>query len=342
MTKSKLFWILSVVFVVFTSCSKDDDVILNDEPPQTSTGKIIATAKTTNLPPRLGFKMIDFKGEYWFMGGTETKEARAREPQIYHNDIWKSSDGETWVKVVDNAPWSKRSYFNLFQFDNKLWLIGGLDVSTKDPELPLTRLNDVWNSADGINWTKVTNQGNWQARALPFATAQDEKMYLIGGHTNTAWTLYQDIWESTNGVQWSSVGSINDNTLGASDTRNGIWKQSVVKLGDEYFMFGGSLSSSFLGFTSVLKSVDMLNWSVVTRNTPWKNEHYQSIEYLDPFVWKNKMYVVVKTKEYSEGTIKQIVFSSTDGATWSEELELPSFAPASMLKRLAICIDHNI
>ncbi|WP_205728969.1 hypothetical protein [Flagellimonas onchidii] len=31
------------------------------------------TERNTNLPPRLGFKMIAFKGTYWFMGGEGTK-----------------------------------------------------------------------------------------------------------------------------------------------------------------------------------------------------------------------------------------------------------------------------
>lgn len=289
---------------------------------------ITQTTKTTNLPPRIGFKMIEFNGEYWFMGGENTKEGSAQNPKPFYNDIWKSSDGETWSQVTNNADWSKRSYFNLLKFDNKLWIIGGIDPSSELSQ-NVVLLNDVWSSTDGINWTKITDQGPWENRGQPFATSQNGKMYLIGGHTHTAWTLHQDIWETSNGTNWSEVGSISDDTLGAVEPRNGIWKQSVIEFNNEYFMFGGSMSSQGVGFTSVLKSTDMLNWTVVTRNTPWKDETYNKIEYLSPFVYQNTLYVVVDTKEYS-GESKLLLFSSTDGATWNEVLELPTFVTSTV------------
>ena len=84
-------------------------------------------------------------------------------------------------------------------------------------------------------------------------------MYLIGGHSTSAWTVYQDIWETSDGRSWAKVGEINDRLLGTTESRHGIWKESVVALNNEYFLLGGNLSTSLFGFSGILKSKNMLD-----------------------------------------------------------------------------------
>lgn len=309
--------IIGLLLIVFTSCKKDnDDIELNTGDISSSEINITTTnVINTDLPARNGFELIKFKNAYWFMGG---KTPRITAQAEYYNDIWKSSNGKDWELVSSNAPWNKRANFNLVCFKNKLWIIGG------EADLQTGFLNDIWNSTDGITWNKVTDHGPWQTRSQMSISTHNNKLYLIGGHTTTNWNLYQDIWESTDGITWSQVGSISDELLGTQQPGQGINEHSITKLGDTYYLTTGQLASSFLAHTSVLKSVDMVNWELVTRNTPWKTFSEGSLSNLRPFVYNNHIVVVV-----SNGVSSQHIYSSTDGETWEEEFELEKLTNSS-------------
>lgn len=272
------------------------------------------TVRSTGLPARIGFEMVEFQGMYWFMGGETADQSNA-----VHNDIWNSIDGVNWNKVVTQAAWSGRSHFNLFEFNNALWIIGGENHN------PAQLLNDVWKSNDGVTWIRVTQKGPWPTRKMPNVTVQNNKMYLIGGHTTAAWTVYQDIWESGDGVNWKKVGEISDALLNTVETRHGIWQERVVKLNQTYFLLGGNLSTSFYAFPGVLKSRDMVNWQLATRQTPWKDEHYLGMRNLRPLVVHDRIFVVMQVLKLTMGKRKSILFSSHNGISWKQEVELPSF-----------------
>ena len=318
----KLIYLLFIS--VLLSCN--DDTIISNENTNNEEEVVIDNEvfeelnlsnelKSTNLPPRIGFEIIEFKGEFWFMGG---EDAFLKSDNTFHNDIWKSSDGKNWQKVVDNAPWEVRTDFNLLEFDNKLWIIGGKEW-----------LNDVWSSEDGINWTQVLDHGPWQTRESMSVNVHNNKMYLIGGHSTTNWHLYQDIWESSNGKDWTLVGNISDSLLGTESSRQGINEHTVIKLKDEYFLIAGQLASIFTGHKRVLKSKDMINWEVANMDTPWKGFKYNGFGNLRPFVFKGNLVLVIERAIELISTFpleaipgKHFIFSSADGITWDEEIEL--------------------
>ena len=323
-----------LIYLLFVSAllSCNDDAIISNDNTNNEEEVVIdnevfeelnltSELQSTNLPARLGFEMIEFNGEYWFMGG---EDAFLKSNNTFHNDIWKSNDGQNWQKVVDNAPWQERADFNLLKFDNKLWIIGG----TNNNDLP-EWLNDVWSSEDGITWTQVTNHGPWQKRESMSVNVHDNKMYLIGGHSLTNWHLYQDIWESTNGRDWTLVGNISDDLLGTESARQGIHEQTVIKLNGEYFLIAGQLASIFTGHKRVLKSKDMINWEVASMDTPWKDFKYSAFGNIRPFVFKGNLVLVIeRTIEIINNFPLEVipaeyfVFSSVNGITWEEELTL--------------------
>ncbi|WP_136468462.1 hypothetical protein [Flagellimonas onchidii] len=341
--KKNTYILFFMLVLLILSCTKDDTILDNGPNPVNGSNdkesgdeadnntmstelNFTVVSKDTDLPPRMGQEMIAFKGEYWFMGG-ETPQATPREGNTYFNDIWKSKDGLAWLKVTDNAPWPKRSNFNLFVFDGSLWIIGGKSKTVKSND---EWLNDVWKSADGIKWTKVAQHGPWQTRLSPAVGVQGGKMYLIGGHSTTNWHLYQDVWESSNGTNWSKVASISDELLGVEMTSQGIYEQSILSLNNEYFMLGGSLASSFLGFTSVLKSTDLKKWELVIRDTPWKDTNYTSLIDIRPFVYKDNLMVIINNEV--NGANKSVLYASKDGRDWKLKNELPSFIDGAVSK----------
>jgi N-acetylneuraminic acid mutarotase len=85
------------------------------------------------------------------------------------NDVWYSSDGETWTQATSSASWSVRKGHTSVVYNNKIWVIGGLDG------------NDVWYSSDGISWTQATSSASWSSLSYHTSVVYDNKMCVIGG-----------------------------------------------------------------------------------------------------------------------------------------------------------------
>lgn len=355
--------ILLILFIsvnLFFGCS-DDTVVqgtVTSSPISTVTdsnhqftplNNLSSTFLNSNLPARNGFEMISFKGKHWFMGGMKPFLGANKK---YYNDIWNSTDGINWTKVVTNAPWLERADFNLFTFNNKLWIIGGENVKNS------TYLNDVWSSIDGINWVKVTDHGPWATRKQMSVNVHNNKLYLIGGHSTTNWHLYQDIWESSNGKDWKQVGTINDTLLGTQQSRQGINEHTIIRLKDTYYLIAGNLASIFTAHIRVLKSKNMIDWEIAIENTLWKDISYIYFGNLRPFVFKGNLIFLLYTgpiKISNTGNIQNDykpaehrMYVSKDGTNWNEKLKLNklpiqnSLTPRYMRKPRSLVINGEM
>ncbi len=106
-------------------------------------GKSWTKSKLSNPISNLAFlDYVQFNGAIYglgyFMGNIEQFEFR---PEIY-----KTTDFKTWATISKTSNLPKRFFYHPFVFDNKIWIIGGEDKNTK--------YSDIWNSDDGIQWTK--------------------------------------------------------------------------------------------------------------------------------------------------------------------------------------------
>jgi hypothetical protein len=81
---------------------------------------------------RDGHTSVVYDDKIWVMGGF----AEDRSGFGPHNDVWYSIDGSDWYCLTNSAPWIKREYFASVVFDNKIWILGGVDGAN--------RRNDVW------------------------------------------------------------------------------------------------------------------------------------------------------------------------------------------------------
>ena len=93
---------------------------------------------------RQGHASVVFDGKIWILGGVESGP-------VWKNDVWYSSDGATWAQATAEADWHVRCGHTAIVHDGKMWVIGGIYDSSW-----YHYLNDVWSSADGINWTEAT------------------------------------------------------------------------------------------------------------------------------------------------------------------------------------------
>ena len=79
--------------------------------------------------PRCLHIALAFGGYLWVLGGQTSYEPEVTEPagleDRYFSDVWRSSDGERWEKVADDAAWGPRGMVGGRAVkDGKMWLIG--------------------------------------------------------------------------------------------------------------------------------------------------------------------------------------------------------------------------
>lgn len=158
-----------------------------------------ATAKA-GWSPRLAAAALVFKGKMWIMGGVENyyfgNDASLK------NDVWHSSDGKEWKLATANAGWSPRAYHQAVVLNDKIYVFGGGNYLPK-----YQAQNDVWCSADGIQWTKVTDAAPWQPRLWFPAVVHRDRMWVLGGWSNNPSKNWGDVWYSKNGKNWQQVKS---------------------------------------------------------------------------------------------------------------------------------------
>ncbi|MCA1623960.1 MAG: hypothetical protein LC778_09205 [Acidobacteria bacterium] len=148
-----------------------------------------ALAEKSNLPDRVFYGSVVFNGKIWLLGGFDGKD--------YFNDVWNSSDGVRWTKVSERAAWSPRNIGSAVVFKNRIWIIGGGVIDGEPSNNPKSN-SEIWSSADGINWTLVTDKSNISALGTPIVF--DEKLWLVGA--NRDGNFARSSLVTNDGVTW--------------------------------------------------------------------------------------------------------------------------------------------
>ncbi|MDD2716857.1 MAG: Ig-like domain-containing protein, partial [Candidatus Wallbacteria bacterium] len=150
------------------------------------------TSATSNAgwSARFGHTSLVYDNKMWVIGGGDNSGN-------YNNDVWCSSDEVNWtqVKANDGNGFSPRRNHTSVVFDNKMWVIGGLDQTP-------SYKNDVWYSVDGVSWTQAPGSAGWSARYWHTSLVFDNKLWVRGGCNGSG---LNDIWYSSDGVSWTQA-----------------------------------------------------------------------------------------------------------------------------------------
>nr|WP_246715559.1 hypothetical protein [Rhizobium sp. BK512] len=170
--------------------------------------------------PRTATPIVELNGRLWILGGLEWVNGK----QTLKNDVWSSVDGVNWVKATEHAAWAPRAFHGAVAYKGKLWVMGG---GSYTPDY--VALNDVWNSTDGVNWTKVSN-APWHGRIWFSTIAYNDFMWVIGGWSKE--TLNRNgIWYTDDGVDWKR--------LSLSDSWRARHEQSAYVFDGKVLLAGG-------------------------------------------------------------------------------------------------------
>ncbi len=257
----------------------------------------------TQFSPRADHQVVVKDGDMYLIGGTDGSNR--------FNDVWKSSNGETWqlVEPDENNPnpiFSARFAHQVVVLGGDMYLIGGTNGSG--------RFNDVWKSSDGANWALVEPDENnsnpiFSARYDHQVVVNGGDMYLIGGR-ETVSSYKNDVWKSSDGANWEQVPKPTDSSLIFS-TR---FAHQVVVLGGDMYLIGGFDRSPDSGATErfrsdVWKSSDGQNWTKITESKFSGRQSHQVV------VKGEDMYVLGGFNGY---TFFNDVWKSSDGENWTQ------------------------
>ncbi len=228
-----------------------------------------------------------FKDEIYVIGGDYGG--------IDGEEIYKSSDGKTWNKVVTTGT----TFGHVFThqavvFKDKLYVIGGTKYDGQG-----TKSNEVWRSSNGTAWTNVTPTDTskiFPVRANHQAVVFNGAIYVIGGDGNNG--RLNDVWKSTNGAAWEKLTPTDRAKIFSE--RSG--HQAVVFKNNIYVMGGDDNSGTN---NEVWKSCNGKDWEKITTTTPFtaRSGHKAA-------VFKDELYVIMG------GTSD--VWKSSNAVAWSK------------------------
>ncbi len=168
----------------------------------------------------------DGNGEALYLaGGFSVDEATGR--RQYNNDVWKSTDGATWILIKERTyarpdslrnDWFPRMNHAMVVATHGgrkyMYLIGGSTMfESGSVKYAMHYFNDVWRSADGIHWEDMQSE-DYGIRAGHAATVDPATgtIYVQGGNHGVIFDsplgLNQPIpdwtwlWTSTDGKHW--------------------------------------------------------------------------------------------------------------------------------------------
>jgi hypothetical protein len=154
--------------------------------------------------PRVLHSTFVFQDKIWVVGG-QTMPGFARAPETFYRDVWTTTDGLRWDRVLPVEPyWPARGMIGgSVVFQDRIWILGGGTYDT--PQTPQRRFfNDVWSSRDGVHWQQHLEHAPWEPRQYHDVAVFDGRMWVLEGWNQKN---RNDVWYSSDGVNWHELGN---------------------------------------------------------------------------------------------------------------------------------------
>ena len=258
---------------------------------------------------RAGLRIVELGDRLLLLGGRTPNQSDIPGDSVIWADVWASDDGGvTWFDLLEGepAPWPARAYFQAVVKDDMVHVIGGQDFGLQpnpfcalleqgaepppglgiDPDAPCPEFlptsnffDDVWRSADGIEWEQVTDGAPWRPRAGLSAEVVGDHIYVLAGSQNDdssiigaggpARIYFNDVWRSTDGAEWEQM------------TDDAPWEPragaATVERDGLLFLLGGEVGFTCEPlpdceapyFNDVWVTADGATWELVTPAAGW-------------------------------------------------------------------------
>lgn len=139
-----------------------------------------------------------YNDKLWLIGGktpgANTPPEKGYPETTTHNDVWSTSDGVTWERVLEHAPWAPRQWFTAEIYRDRLWIIGGYD------NVNSANFDDVWYTDDGATWHQYDTKPVFSTRHEPTTYVHKGALWVVAGNT---WPVLNDVWRLTLPEEWT-------------------------------------------------------------------------------------------------------------------------------------------
>lgn len=230
---------------------------------------------------------------------------------IYHHSpsdavMWRSTDGIEWSRHTTSGGLLGRAGHQFAYFNNKVWLIGGLDTGSGG-----TIKNDVWSSADGISWTQETADAGFPADTGHRVIVHQNKLWLFA-QNEISGIPTNEVWSSADGITWESVTSLPQFAP--------LQRYEVASFGGKLWVSGGYDPASRSFKRDVWYSEDGKTWQQVIPTPSFPARAYHQMANYDGKLWLTGGY------DSSIDALNDI-WISADGLTWNQVTSNAVFAP---------------
>jgi hypothetical protein len=133
---------------------------------------------------------VIYDDKIWLIGGQDA--------QNEFNDVWFSKDGVNWQLATSNPGFPSRNGQTALVFNDRIFILGGINSYLGGG---FGALNDVWSSADGVNWQLETIDAEFSPRWGHSSVVFENEIWLFGGLGSGR---KNDIWSTKDGVNWKN------------------------------------------------------------------------------------------------------------------------------------------
>lgn len=186
---------------------------------------------------------------------------------IHEESMWLSGvsgflyryTGGRWARVGSTVPtWAERYGRGYAAFKDAMWVMGGTWYST---------YNDVWRSADGVEWSRVVEEAPWSPRSnFGMVATHDSRLWVLGGARFPASDdhSFRDVWSTGDGLHW-------DLETEQAPWPGRLWGESITYR-ERLWVMGG-FRAPWQNLNDVWYSRDGRVWCRLQTETIWSERH---------------------------------------------------------------------
>ncbi len=155
--------------------------------------------RETAMPfsPRLYHGCVVHEEKLVVIGGLSDSE---NEPIL--NDVWSSGDGLSWQRSAEHAPFAERYGHGCAVFNGRIVVAGGFNDAVETQ----ASFNDVWQSENGSEWTRVTDAAPFSKDHYHSLVSFENRLWALGGYSETGGSApFSDILYTIDGVSWTDL-----------------------------------------------------------------------------------------------------------------------------------------